>query len=49
MIEWLKNNYVLVIIVLVYSMTFITIPIVLWETFTGQSIVDKIWNLFQRR
>lgn len=23
---------------------FITIPIVLWETFTGKSIIDKLWK-----
>ena len=42
--EFIKDNYVNIIIVLMYVVELITVTIVLWETFTNKSIVDVIWD-----
>ena len=47
--DFLKENFSNLIIVIMYLIEIPTCAIVLWETFTNKSIVDVIWNFFERR
>lgn len=48
--KYILQNYSFQIIVIIFYVIFIvTVAIVLWETFTSQSIVDKIWDFMEKR
>lgn len=47
--DFLKENYVNLIVVMMYLIEIPTCIIVMWETFTNKSIVDVIWDFFEKR
>ena len=43
---WIKENILILFIGMFYLVMLTVCLIVIWEAFTGKSIVDKIWNWF---
>ena len=49
MIEYIKTYYTEILIIVFAFICVVNCTLVLWEVFTSESIVDKIWRVYESR
>lgn len=47
--DWIKDNFTNIVIAAFYIMEIPTCAIVIWETFTGKSIIDVVYDFFTKK